>query len=162
MVILNATHAYKCPLGSIAMYRLLQLVGKQPFRSYTAGAFPLDVSQPTTFCEFQKYNPPLTVHEIHAFIEAVIKSLHILHNEAGIAHLDIWIVHSSKSKLLWREQTGVAIKTYSPTRWWSRWECTRQVMDLWGDVPKFLYNTDIAPKSKEKPTHTDHNASLCH
>ena len=27
--------------------------------------------------------------------------------------------HSRKSKLLWREQTGVAIKTYSPTRWWA-------------------------------------------
>ena len=23
-------------------------------------------------------------------------------------------------------------------------------MDLWGDVPKFLFNPDIAPKSKEK------------
>ena len=54
------------------------------------------------------------------------------------------------SKLLWREQTGVAFKTYTPTRWWSRWECAKQVMDLWGDVPKFLSNPDIAPKSKEK------------
>ena len=44
----------------------------------------------------------------------------------------------------------MAIKTYSPTRWWSRWECTKQVMGLWGDVPKFLANPDIAPKSKEK------------
>ena len=41
----------------------------------------------------------------------------------------------------------MAIKTYSPTRWWSRWECTKQVMDLWGDVPKFL---EVAAKSKEK------------
>ena len=45
--------------------------------------------------------------------------------------------HSCKSKLIWREQMGMTIKTYSPTRWWSRWECARQVMDLWGDVPKF-------------------------
>ena len=28
--------------------------------------------------------------------------------------------------------------------------CTKQVMDLWGDVPKFLSNPDIAPKFKEK------------
>jgi len=61
--------------------------------------------------------------------------------------------HSCKSKLIWREQTGMAIKTYSPTRWWSRWECARQVMDLWGDVPKFLSNADIAPKSREKVLH---------
>lgn len=65
-------------------------------------------------------------------------------------HWEAIFTHSCKSKLLWREQTGVAIKTYSPTRWWSRWECTKQVMDLWGDVPKFLANPDIAPKSKEK------------
>jgi len=42
--------------------------------------------------------------------------------------------NSFKSKLLWREQAGIAIKTYSPTRWWSRWECAKQVMELWGDV----------------------------
>ena len=65
-------------------------------------------------------------------------------------HWETIFSHSYKSKLLWRELTGIAIKTYSPTRWWSRWECTRQVMDLWGDIPKFLNNPDIAPKSREK------------
>ena len=65
-------------------------------------------------------------------------------------HWEAIFTHSCKSKLLWREQTGVAIKTYSPTRWWSCWECTKQVMDLWGDVPQFLSNQDVAPKSKEK------------
>ena len=49
-----------------------------------------------------------------------------------------------------REQTGMAIKTYSPTRWWSCLEYIKQVMDLWGDVPTFLANPVIAPKSKEK------------
>ena len=58
--------------------------------------------------------------------------------------------HSCKLKLLWKEQTGVAFKTYSPTRWWSQWECARQVMDSWGDVLKFLSNPDIALKLKEK------------
>ena len=60
---------------------------------------------------------------------------------------------SSKSKLLWKEQTGVATKTYSTTRWWSRWECVRQVMDLWGNMPNFLSNPDIALKLKEKLLH---------
>ena len=53
-------------------------------------------------------------------------------------HCEAIFTHSCKSKLLRREQTGMAIKTYSPTRWWSRWKCTKQVMGLWGDVPKFL------------------------
>ena len=65
-------------------------------------------------------------------------------------HWEAIFTHSCKSMLIWREQTGMALKTYSPTWWWSRWECTKQVMDLWGDVPKFLANPDIALKSKEK------------
>ena len=44
----------------------------------------------------------------------------------------------------------MANKTYSPTRWWSCWECTKQVMDLWSDVPKILANPEVAPKSNEK------------
>ena len=70
--------------------------------------------------------------------------------EKFMKHWETIFTHSCKSKLLWREQTGMAIKTYSPTRWWSRWECTRQVMDLWGDVP---HNSSIAPKSHEKLLH---------
>ena len=57
-------------------------------------------------------------------------------------HREAVFTHGCKSKLIWREQTGMAIKTYSPTRWWSHWECTKQVMDLWGDVLKFLVNPE--------------------
>ena len=57
--------------------------------------------------------------------------------------------HGCKLKLLWREQSGIANKSYLPTRW-SHWDSTRQVMDLWGDVPNILANPDTAPKSKEK------------
>ena len=35
-------------------------------------------------------------------------------------HWEAIFTHSCKSKLFWRAQTGMAIKTYSPTRWWSR------------------------------------------
>ena len=51
--------------------------------------------------------------------------------------------HSYKAKLLWREQTGFAIRSYSPTRWWSRWECAKQVIFL-------RSNPSVAPKSREK------------
>lgn len=50
-------------------------------------------------------------------------------------HWETIFTHSCKSKLLWKEQTGLAIKTYSPTRWWSRWECSKQVMDLFPPSP---------------------------
>ena len=36
-----------------------------------------------------------------------------------------WIMlfsHSPKAKLLWKEQTGKVMISYSATRWWSRWE----------------------------------------
>lgn len=66
-------------------------------------------------------------------------------------HWEQMFKHSHKSQLQWREQTGRAIVTYSPTRWWSKWECERQVLELFGDVPNFVSSsTDVAPKSKEK------------
>ena len=47
--------------------------------------------------------------------------------------------HSCKSKLLWRQKTGQARQNYSPTRWWSRWECVKQVMIQLGDVRPILH-----------------------
>ena len=32
---------------------------------------------------------------------------------------------------------------YSPTRWWSRWECAKQVMELWRDVRAFITRIDV-------------------
>lgn len=58
--------------------------------------------------------------------------------------------NSYKAKLMWREQTGQSPQHYSPTRWWSKWECEKQVMLHWGDVPGFLANLDVSPKSREK------------
>lgn len=58
--------------------------------------------------------------------------------------------HSYKCRLLWREQTGRSVATYSPRRWWSRWECEKQVLELFGDVPVFLNavgSANVAPKS---------------
>ena len=54
---------------------------------------------------------------------------------------------SYKVKLLWMEQTGQAVKSYSETRWWSRWEVYDQLLLLFGDVRPFLEaNQDVAPK----------------
>ena len=66
-------------------------------------------------------------------------------------HWEVLFKHSPKARLLWRERTGSSVASYSPTRWWSKWECEKQVLALWGDVLPFLSeNTDVAPKSREK------------
>ena len=47
-------------------------------------------------------------------------------------HWETLFKHSPKSRLLWCEWAGSANISYSPTRWWSKWECGKQVLELWG------------------------------
>ena len=69
-------------------------------------------------------------------------------------HWVMIVQHSSKAKLLWRQRTDQSMKSYSCTRWWNKWECQKQLMLLWGDVPAFLSscisNNNIATKNCEK------------
>lgn len=68
-------------------------------------------------------------------------------------HWERIIKHSHKSRLLWREITGRGLRTYSPTRWWSLWECQQQLLDLFGDISTFLNalsSQGVAPKSLDK------------
>ena len=59
--------------------------------------------------------------------------------------------HSTKSKILWKEQTDRPIRSYCPTRWWSKWECMKQVLELFGDVETFLQrNDDFAAATRSK------------
>ena len=39
----------------------------------------------------------------------------------GLAWVSLFS-HSPKTRMLWREQTGRSMSSYSATRWWSRWE----------------------------------------
>ena len=36
---------------------------------------------------------------------------------------------SCKAKLLWKDLTGQTPRSYSETRWWSKWEVYHQLMD---------------------------------
>ena len=57
--------------------------------------------------------------------------------------------HSPKSS--WKELTGCAMKSYSATRWWSKWEVMQQVMVQYGDVELFLTrHCDVAPTTNAK------------
>ena len=46
--------------------------------------------------------------------------------------------HSYNARLVWREKTGQSIRTCSDTRWWSKWEVLKQVLELFADVEPFL------------------------
>jgi hypothetical protein len=67
-----------------------------------------------------------------------------------------WITmfsHSPKVRLLWKEQTGRAMGSYSATRWWSRWEIMKQLMVQHPEIENFLTcNPEVAPASHSKLT----------
>ena len=49
-------------------------------------------------------------------------------------------------RLVWRELTGQSIRTFSETRWWSKWEVLRQVSEYFGDVEPLLHeNDEVSP-----------------
>ena len=54
-------------------------------------------------------------------------------------------------KLLWKEQTGRAMTSYTATRWWSKWEIFHQLLVQFGDILPFLErNVDLSPVSRNK------------
>jgi hypothetical protein len=59
--------------------------------------------------------------------------------------------HSPKAHLCWRELTGCTMKSYSATRWWSKWEVMQQLMVQFGDVEPFLIRySDVAAATNAK------------
>ena len=48
--------------------------------------------------------------------------------------------HSNKACPVWKERTNHAIRGYCPTRWWSKWEVEKQLLDLFGDLEPFFKN----------------------
>ena len=59
---------------------------------------------------------------------------------------------SPRAKLLWKDRTGTVPKTYSPTRWWSKWECIKKdLFLLYLYVTAFLSaNEDVVPATTRK------------
>ena len=54
---------------------------------------------------------------------------------------NLWIrlfSHTHKAKLAWQDLTGRKPKSYSETRWWSKWEVYQQLLEQFGDVAGFL------------------------
>lgn len=46
--------------------------------------------------------------------------------------------HIPKPRLVWKSCTGIAVKSHSETRRWSKWEVAEQLMNLFGDIQPFL------------------------
>lgn len=72
-----------------------------------------------------------------------------------------WITlfsHSPKARLAWNSRTGISVRTYSQTRWWSKWEVINQMIDLYGDMQPFLEeNEDIGLATRRKMLEMLHN-----
>ena len=59
--------------------------------------------------------------------------------------------HSPKARLCWSARTGRAVKSFSKTRWWSRWEVVNQLLELFGDVQPFLeQQDDLGPATRSR------------
>lgn len=69
-------------------------------------------------------------------------------------YVSLWLSlfsHSPKTRLLWKEQTGKSMASFSATRWWSKWEVIHQILLQYGDVELFLTgNDDIGPSTRNK------------
>ena len=59
--------------------------------------------------------------------------------------------HSYNACLVCRARTGQSIRTFSETRWWSKWEVLRQVSEYFGDVEPFLReNDEVSPANRRR------------
>ena len=58
--------------------------------------------------------------------------------------MDSTVSHSYKAKLLWKDLTGQTPRSYSKTRWWSKWEVYRQLLVQFGDIKRFLEEASAA------------------
>ena len=59
--------------------------------------------------------------------------------------------HSPRTKMLWKDNTGKAMASYSKTRWWSKWEIFHQLVVQFGDIEPFLSaHPEIGPSLRSK------------
>jgi len=60
------------------------------------------------------------------------------------------LIRSSLAKVEWRTKIGISVKSFSATRWWSRFEDYHQVFLLFGDVLPFLKEAKASPATSTK------------
>ena len=65
------------------------------------------------------------------------------HLEKFMKSLVSLFAHSTHSRIAFKAITGKFLKSYSETRWLSKYEMTVQVHDLFGDIPAFVNGSQI-------------------
>ena len=70
-------------------------------------------------------------------------------SEFGVLWVSLF-AHSPKVHMLWKDHTSLLMPSYSPTRWWSRWEVFKQLMVQFGDLEEFLKSSDVSPTTRTK------------
>ena len=50
---------------------------------------------------------------------------------------------STKTELAWKNRTGLSAPSYSTTRWWSKWEVLKGMIETFGDVFSF-YSREVS------------------
>ena len=60
------------------------------------------------------------------------------------------VAHSARSRNAFKATTGQFPKSYSETRWWSKYEMMVQVHDLFGDIPAFVNGGQIPKVTTRK------------
>ena len=72
----------------------------------------------------------------------------------AVEFVNSWVslfAHSFKARIAFRELTGMSPKLLSKTRWWSKWEVIKQIMELFPDVHGFIAaQQDMAPATVRK------------
>ena len=64
-----------------------------------------------------------------------------------------WIslfAHSPAVRLEWKQRVGVSPKSFSPTRWWSRYKVVEQILQFYGDVKLFLEQCTWAAATRQR------------
>ena len=65
----------------------------------------------------------------------------------------LWInlfSHSPRVQIKWRTRTGRSMKTFSSTRWWSKWKVFYDIFALFGDIIPFLRAYEASPTTCNK------------
>ena len=94
------------------------------------------------------------VHDIGCFSHMIDQVGNLFNTSTLNEFISTWISlfsHSFKAQVLWKSRTDCSVKSYSATRWWSKWEVMRQLMVYFGDLLPFLEEHDgVAPACRLK------------
>ena len=95
-----------------------------------------------------------TIIDITCFSHTLDRAGQYFNTPNATEFVNSWIslfAYSFKARLAFKEKTGMNPKLLSKTRWWSRWEVIKQIVELFPDVHGFIASrTEISPATVRK------------